>query len=434
MRNNKGYSLFELLISIAIFSLVMVGIISIMNTTSVFYRGGQQEVRLQEEAQVALNQVEELLIDLDDRIVTVNNSAGAREYKVYKNSISYGLKQDGDRLMYKEVGASGDSGWVLMAEGITEFKISGFDYDGGTDRDTGDNRVSVNVGVRSGKYEYTAKKDVYFRNAVENETLHKIPQSTSGGSGSEEVEYDYEYIIRRGEKLNLFSEFNIVSDIALTQGSSMQVTSYFDLTQVDDSTTGITDAVVTVKSPLLTSFTSTIGANAKLGVSGKDSKGEMVNVLLMVESVQPIVDVPVFQFTVDSSTNAGSPKWVEFKGIDFRGFSNLKYDLVFYNDNNNNNGVYDDGTDTIHGTRVTDVAFGTPSNVFSGVAKVNVGVRVCQNTGFAVVYQHNDKLTTSGKDFLESSKKYLYVKIKVNGVAIDQDKLVFRALAHGSGF
>ena len=72
MRNNKGYSLVELLISIAIFSLVMGGIISIMNTTSVFYRGGQQEVRLQEEAQIAINQIEELLIDLDNKKIPEN--------------------------------------------------------------------------------------------------------------------------------------------------------------------------------------------------------------------------------------------------------------------------------------------------------------------------------------------------------------------------
>ena len=99
MKNNSGYSLFELLVSIAIFSMVMLGIISIMNTTSVFYRGGQQEVRLQEEAQVALNQIEELLIDLDNTMGIEANGAGAREYKMVKSDGVYGLKQDGDIYM-----------------------------------------------------------------------------------------------------------------------------------------------------------------------------------------------------------------------------------------------------------------------------------------------------------------------------------------------
>ena len=192
MKDNKGYTLFELLISIAIFSVVMLGIISIMNTTSAFYRGGQQEVRLQEEAQVAVNQVEELLIDLDDRISTNSNTAGARQYTVHKKDGStYGLKQDGDKLMYQQIASGIDSGWVLMAEGVTDFEISGFTYSAGAQRDNGDNRVSVNLGVKNGKYEYTAKKDVYFRNAVENEIAHTIPQSSSSTSVGSQDHYDF---------------------------------------------------------------------------------------------------------------------------------------------------------------------------------------------------------------------------------------------------
>lgn len=429
MRNNKGYSLVELLISIAIFSFVMVGIISIMNTTSVFYRGGQQEVRLQEEAQVALNQIEELLIDVDDRIVAVNDTAGSREYKVYKDGISYGLKQEGDQLKYKKIGASGDSGWVLMAEGITGFEIDGIDYYGGPDRNVGDNRVSVNVGVKSGKYEYTARKDVYFRNAIENVTSHTIPQSTSGGGASASTEYDYKYTIRRGEKVNLFAEFDIVSDAILTSGSSLQVTQYFDLVYTTNDTTGITEYIVTTKG-VLSSFANTVGEMSKLGVSGKDSKGNDVNVLFLVDAVEPVIDVPVMQFTVSSPTNAGSPKWIEFKGIDLRGYSNPTYNLVFFGDSNGN-GTYESGEE-IGGTSV-GVNFGNPVNPYSNNGKFTLGVRTCNNTGYAVVYQHNDKIEDAGKAFLQTEpKKYFYIKIKVGGQFIDKDRIVLRALPHGA--
>lgn len=434
MRNNKGYSLVELLISIAIFSLVMGGIISIMNTTSVFYRGGQQEVRLQEEAQIAINQIEELLIDLDNKIVVVDDSSGSREYEViHKDNTGFGIRQDGDTLEFGRISA-GMQTWELMAEGVEDFEITGFEYNGGSDRNVGDNRVSVSVGLKNGKYEYTARKDVYFRNAIENETVHTMPQSTTGGGASSSEEYDYEYTIRRGEKLNLFSEFDIVSSVLLVSGSSMQASQLFDVNPVTSGATGITENIVSVKGTLLASHSQSLTELAKISVSGKDSKGEDVNVLLLVDPVSAIVDIPVFQFTVNSSTNAGSPKWIEFKGIDFRGYSNLKYDMVFFSDNNGN-GAYESGEEI--GGKANKVSFGSPTNLYSGPnnEKINTGVRTCQNTGFAVVYQHNDTLRPSGATLLTTgAKKYLYVDIfnGTNTNPINQHPIILRALPHGA--
>ena len=61
-RNNKGYSLVELLITIAIFGMVMIGIAMIMRTSSVSYLDGTREVAVQTEVQIVANQVEELLL------------------------------------------------------------------------------------------------------------------------------------------------------------------------------------------------------------------------------------------------------------------------------------------------------------------------------------------------------------------------------------
>ncbi len=440
MRNNKGYSLFELLISIAIFSVVMLGIVSIMNSTAVFYRGGQQEVRLQEEAQVALNQIEDLLIDLDDRIAVNNDTAASREYTVYKNGSTYGLKQDGDRLLYRRVSAGVDSGWVFMADGVKDFKISGIDYHGGTERNSGDNRVSVSLDVENGKYEYSAKKDVYFRNAIENEVPFTVPDMDDASSGGDEDEYDYIYTIRRGEELNLFSEFNIVSNADLFSESSLDVLQYFDITQSTDATTGITDYIVTTKG-VLDSFSATLTQSSKLGVKGTDSKGEEVKVLLLVDDVEAVCDIPLFQFTTESPTNAGSPKWIEFKGIDFRGYTNCTYDLVVYKDNNGN-ASYNDGVDLKCGNYATNCSFGTNQNVLSYdvnslanngyiSAKINVGVKACDNTGYLMIYQHNDKCE-GGDDFVMDGKKYMQVNVYVGGYLLEQIPL--RLYTHGSKF
>ena len=62
--NNKGYSLVELMLTLFIFGIVMVGIALIMRTTTVSYKDGNAEVTMQTEAQIIANQVEELLVDV----------------------------------------------------------------------------------------------------------------------------------------------------------------------------------------------------------------------------------------------------------------------------------------------------------------------------------------------------------------------------------
>ncbi len=442
MRDNRGYSLFELLISIAIFSLVMLGIISIMNTTSVFYRGGQQEVRLQEEAQVAVNQIEELLIDLDDRISTDNSNPGERAYTVIKkNGSSYGLKQEGERLMYRQVASGSDSGWVLMAEGVTDFEISGFTYVPGTERESGDNRVSVKVDVKNGKYEYSAKKDVYFRNAVENGKPHKIPDTSSSSTHGSTPVYDFIYHIRRGEELNLFYEFNIVSEAAFFEDGELHSIDYFEfIDSTINSQTGITNYVIKLKGTLTSSYTNGLSDAGGIGVEGKDPYGNMVRVLLCVDAASPIIDVPVFQFTTEAPVNYGSPKWIEYKGVDFRGISELKFNISLFSDNNSN-GILDSGdlefktvNGSTFGTNVQLLNYDVNSLINDGYisAKVVVGVRSCENTGFLQIYQWNDKCE-GGVAFFDDGKKYLKIQ-PYSGAKEIGAPIYLKCAAHKGGF
>ena len=62
-RKEKGYSLIELVVTIAIFSVIMVVLIVIMRTSMVSYREGLFETQMQEEVQITANQVSEFLID-----------------------------------------------------------------------------------------------------------------------------------------------------------------------------------------------------------------------------------------------------------------------------------------------------------------------------------------------------------------------------------
>ena len=60
---NKGYTLVELILSIAVFGIVMVGIASIMSSTMKAYSNANIDIAVQEDCQMAANQIEELICD-----------------------------------------------------------------------------------------------------------------------------------------------------------------------------------------------------------------------------------------------------------------------------------------------------------------------------------------------------------------------------------
>ena len=62
-KNNKGYTLVELMLTLLIFSVIMISIIMIMRTTIVSYKNGLTEASVQENAQIAINQISNILVD-----------------------------------------------------------------------------------------------------------------------------------------------------------------------------------------------------------------------------------------------------------------------------------------------------------------------------------------------------------------------------------
>lgn len=430
---NKGYTLFELMVSIAIFALVMVGIISLMRSSSIFYRGGQNEVRLQEEAQIALNQVEDLLIDTNDRVVEVSGTNQARIYSVHKADGVYGLKQDGDRLLYKKVtsgSVSDPDGWVLMAEGVDNFKIDGIDYQNGADRNHGDNRVSVQLDLSNGKYEYVAKRDVYFRNAIENNTPFTIPPSVGTSNPSAALSFDYTYYLRRGEKLNLFAEFDIVSDAALNSTkTSLNPAMYYTLTYVDNSVTGFREYYVETGANLET-ITESVTDMEGIYITGKTKAGNVINVKLLTDPVGWLQPVPYFFLETHCSQNEGSPTWVEFKGVDLRGVTNATYTMKLYNE----------GGGQIPNSSIVTAAFGqsggrlmSEGGTAGSQARILLSADACSQTGFLKIYQKND--VAEGADaFVTKQPRYLEVAFafKINGEDVS-GTVDFRLSTLGSG-
>ena len=183
--NNKGYSLVELLLAIFILALVMAGVVSIMRATSVSYRNGNSEVTVQTEAQIVANQIEELLVDADTS-VSYNSSTGI--YTIVNHGASHQLKFDSSEstIQYK----SGSGSWSLMAEYVEGFSIDGISTD--TSEVACDNKVTVNVTMNNQGYKYTAVKDVYYRNAIENTSVQLL--AGTGGSGSSSSSENVVYV------------------------------------------------------------------------------------------------------------------------------------------------------------------------------------------------------------------------------------------------
>jgi len=223
--NNKGYSLVELLLAIFILALVMAGVVSIMRATSVSYRNGNFEVNVQTEAQIVANQIEELLVDADTS-VSYNSSTGV--YTIVNHGVSHQLKYDSSEstIQYK----SGSSGWSLMAEYVDGFSIDGISTD--TSNVACDNKVTVNVTMNNQGYKYTAVKDVFYRNAIENTSVQLLDgtgMSTSTSSSEKVIYVD----VKRYDIIDIAREYNINPS---TLSKSTDFTNEYEFIEVDYNT------------------------------------------------------------------------------------------------------------------------------------------------------------------------------------------------------
>lgn len=261
--NNKGYSLVELLLAIFILALVMAGVVSIMRATSVSYRNGNFEVNVQTEAQIVANQIEELLVDADTS-VSYNSSNGI--YTIVNHGVSHQLKYDSSEstIQYK----SGTGSWSLMAEYVEGFSIDGISYD--SSEVACDNKVTVNVTMNNEGYKYTAVKDVYYRNAIENTSVQLL--STGGsdsGSSSENVVY---VDVERYDIIDLEREYDF--DVTTLTKSSEFASDYDFVTVAYNTNTSNQDVSKEISSITVpTSSSETTGfIRTNVGLNGDWSK------------------------------------------------------------------------------------------------------------------------------------------------------------------
>ena len=214
-KSNKGYTLVELLVTISIFAIVMVGIISIMRTTSVSFRNENLEINVQQDAQILTAQVEDLLLDCTSISRTANNTS-VLSYKIVDKDGTHYLKYD---KIAKELSLSDDNtNYSLLSANVDSFNITGLKADDSKD----DNSCTVSATVSQAtngsssapEYKYSCSESVYFRNNVDGNTkfeldLSNVAGGSSGGGGNTRT-----YNLGRYEVLNLKAEFGIVNVVS----------------------------------------------------------------------------------------------------------------------------------------------------------------------------------------------------------------------------
>jgi len=213
MKTNKGYSLAELLVSIAIFSIVMVSIVTVMRNVSISYRNENAEVQLQENSQMLLSQMEELLIDC--KSVT---PIGTKTWNIVdSNNVSNIIKLDGNTVQYKY----GTSGYEDLATNVKDIQISGLQTIHGDDKCTVKVEMLNTIDGNAGGHEYTyeVSKDVVFRNASVEQSDNHDGSFLNGSGGTNPTPPTPNTVnvkMGRYELLNLISEYDIDTTKTIT--------------------------------------------------------------------------------------------------------------------------------------------------------------------------------------------------------------------------
>ena len=346
--NNKGYTLVELLVSLAIFSIIIVGIILFMRNASVAYKNENIEVNVQKEAQIFLSQVEDLVIDSTASISTTTDGAGNPKYVITNpdgvSSITFIPGADGLGKVYYN-----DS--YLMAEKVENFVI---DKTTANDNSCTIKAVLAYNDASSNKRSYTANKEVYFRNtAIENNADHVLDLSVSA-TGTGPVTTANSRVIDRFEIVNVKDEFGIVTVTGIDNN-------YYKCLKTDSPTyyNATTDAVVKPDYASGNTFlvTTSTGVNdnpatnvASSTLTGVDASGSTVTVTLSTPAVSMSHGTGVIEYPIGSvNTSTGSGYFVSYiplAGFDVNdynkywkpsssSYSAIKYDLQILNNGSN---------------------------------------------------------------------------------------------------
>lgn len=183
-KGNGGYTLVELIVTIAILAVVGIGIGTIVSNSMKQYRMSSAEVSLQQESQLAGNQLMDLVMNANDGVSAENGTLNLYHYDLEhdvhsKTVISYDA--DVSMLTYSAYQKDAKNGtWVgiedetdqCLAEYVTSFTVKVLDEKGNkvtTAADRGDRRgrqVEMQISYELDGKTYDFEQTVTLRNQV----------------------------------------------------------------------------------------------------------------------------------------------------------------------------------------------------------------------------------------------------------------------------
>lgn len=215
IQNEKGVTLIELLLSVAIFGIVMVSLFSFMTIISRQYSKANNEINVQNEVQTLTTHLQNLITSADtnigisgDKLFMIDDSYfevieydAAKEY-IYYYSVTQLSVPDDEMDDYKNLDDRDDKlnkaisivaahpitsiednlSTYLMTEYVSEFTIS---------PNLTDNYVAINITLTRDRVSYSAAKNIYLRNKLyeietsgisSTPTKAVTPTPTPGGS------------------------------------------------------------------------------------------------------------------------------------------------------------------------------------------------------------------------------------------------------------
>ncbi len=116
-KNQKGFTLVELLIAIAIMSIVLAAVCGFIIVGSRSYANANSDITVQQESQLALNQMSDVLIDTTRSVNYVGYDSGGTPSLALKDSEFTSMPEDKALIMYNGESTIKADGTVEMGEG-----------------------------------------------------------------------------------------------------------------------------------------------------------------------------------------------------------------------------------------------------------------------------------------------------------------------------
>ena len=323
---NKGYTLVELMLTILIFSVVMVSIITIMRTAVASYKSGLTETTVQENAQIGINQLSNILVDTAS--FSADGSGNALQnpwsfvHPTYGNiSITYNTTLGADGVARGDLRMNGD----LIADNVTDFRIKDLYKTDNPAENPVDNAAVISLTVDDGQggHQYTVDKVVYFRNNVENVDNYMYDVINADGGSPDPV-----VVAGAKQEVDRYAEIDLTKNYGIVRVDALDAVTGVNYEFVDGKTTASATPDnnpgirITTKGVLNTDYLTKEVPVKDLTdpncnkVVGYDKDDNKIEVILYTKKVKIDDSIGLIEIRATKTVNNGMHTTVPVEGID----------------------------------------------------------------------------------------------------------------------